>query len=59
MYNCDEAAFLFCSKTGKVLVPRGCKDVYEIVQGSDKESLTVLMTIPADGVVYPPFIVYP
>lgn len=59
IYNCDEAAFLLCPKTGKVLAPRGCKDVYEIVQGSDKESLTVLMTVRADGVVCPPFIVYP
>ena len=59
IYNCDEVTFLTCSKTGKVLVPNGCKDVYEIMQGSDKESVTVLMAIRADGIVCPPFIIYP
>ena len=57
-FNYDEAVFLLCPKTGKVLAPRGCKDVSEIMQGSDKESLTVLMIIRADGVACPPFIFY-
>lgn len=59
IFNCDESAFALCPKSGKVIAPRGEKNVYEVAKGSDKESLTVSICVSADGKVLPPFIVLP
>lgn len=59
LYNLDESAFQLCPKSGKVIGPRGEKNIYDIKKGSDKESLTVLLNIRADGIILPPFILFP
>ena len=57
--NSDESGFMTNSKTGLILGPKGMKDLYEIKTGSEKESITVLVTINAKGKILPPMIIYP
>ncbi|XP_031358776.1 uncharacterized protein LOC116182378 [Photinus pyralis] len=57
--NSDESGFATNPKTGLVLGPRGMKNFYEVKSGSEKECITSLFTISADGEIYPPMIVYP
>lgn len=57
--NADETNFQMCPKSGKVLGPKGWKDVYEIAPGKEKETLTVLGTFNASGEVIKGIIVYP
>ncbi|XP_074038692.1 uncharacterized protein [Leptinotarsa decemlineata] len=57
--NSDESGFATNPKTGLVLGPRGMKNFYEVKTGSEKECITALFTISADGRIYPPMIVYP
>ncbi|KAK9687232.1 hypothetical protein QE152_g36606 [Popillia japonica] len=45
--------------SGLVLGLRGMKNFYEIKSGSEKECITALSTISADGQIHPPMIVYP
>lgn len=47
------------SKTGKVLAPKGWKNVYELKQGSEKETVTVLLIFSAAGQTVPPMVVFP
>lgn len=54
VFNADEAALFLNPKGSKVLVPRGSKSVYKIVNPDEKECLTVLMN--ADGTIAPPLI---
>jgi hypothetical protein len=58
LFNCDETAFFLSPKTGKVIAARGDKSVYNISGNTDKENVTVLMTVRADGAVAPPMILY-
>lgn len=57
--NSDESGFATNPKTGLVLGPKGMKNFYEIKSGSEKENITVLFTISANGEIYPPMVVYP
>ncbi|KAJ8910325.1 hypothetical protein NQ315_012331 [Exocentrus adspersus] len=50
IFNCDESGFCLCPKSGKVLGPRGYKNLYSIKLGNEKENITVLM-IPPRAVV--------
>lgn len=59
IFNSDESGFATNPKTGLVLGPKGMKNFYEIKSGSEKECITTLFTISADGQIYPPMIVYP
>nr|CAI5849114.1 unnamed protein product [Callosobruchus analis] len=59
IFNGDETSFYICSKSGKVLAPRGYKNVYEIVKGKEKEATTVLAVITAAGNILPPCVVFP
>jgi hypothetical protein len=59
VYNADETGFLTCPATGRVLAPKGDKNVYSVEQGNTKESITVLYTFSAEGKVCPPVIVFP
>lgn len=59
IFNADESGFSLHPKSGKVLGPRGYKNLYEIKKGSEKENITVLVTFSADGKMCPPCIVYP
>ncbi|KAJ8953423.1 hypothetical protein NQ318_023540 [Aromia moschata] len=40
IFNGDESGFPLCPKTGKVLGPRGYKNLYKIKTGSDKDNIT-------------------
>ena len=57
--NTDETSFSLCPKSGKVLGPKGWRNVYDLKRGNEKDTLTVLATFSADGKVVPGMIVYP
>lgn len=57
--NGDETSFMLCPKTGKVIAPRGYKNVYQIVKGKEKEAVTVLAFFSAMGDILPPCVVFP
>lgn len=59
IYNGDETNFQFCPQSGKVLAPKGSRNVYEIEKGQAKMSLTVMFTFSADGDLTPPMVIYP
>lgn len=59
IYNGDETSFMICPKTGKVIAPRGYKNVYQIVKGNEKETITTLGVFSADGDILPPCVVFP
>lgn len=59
IYNGDESGFSLCPKTGKVLAPRGYKNVYSIKLGNEKETITVLVTFNANGNICPPLVIFP
>lgn len=59
VYNGDETCFQLCPKSGKVLAPKGSKNVYEIDQGNAKENITVMFTFSANGDITPPMVIYP
>ena len=50
---------MLCPRTGKVLGPTGLSNVYEILAGSEKDTLTVVGTFAANGVIVPGMIIYP
>lgn len=58
IFNTDESAFYLQPNTGKVLVRKGEKNVYNSA-GDEKENLTALLTTNAAGFVAPPMIVFP
>ncbi|KAJ8950057.1 hypothetical protein NQ314_008063 [Rhamnusium bicolor] len=58
IFNCDESAFQICPKSNKVIGPRGEKNIYEIAKRSDKESITVAITVGANGTLLPPFLLF-
>lgn len=59
IFNGDETSFYICPKSGKVIAPRGYKNVYKIVKGKEKEAVTVLAFISASGQTLPPCVVFP
>ncbi|XP_072400733.1 uncharacterized protein [Diabrotica undecimpunctata] len=59
IFNCDESGFCLCSKSGKVLGPKGYKNLYSIKLGNEKENITVLMTFNASGKICPPLVLFP
>ncbi|XP_063369793.1 uncharacterized protein LOC134658117 [Cydia amplana] len=59
VFNCDETAFFLSPKESQVLVKRGCKRVYTRVANDDKECLTVLVNVSANGDIAPPMVLYP
>jgi len=44
-FNCDESSFLLCPKAEQVIVRKGAKSVYKIVNADKKEALTTLVMI--------------
>lgn len=48
-----------CPKTGKVLDPKGWKNVYELKKDNDKEGITVLLVCWAAGETAFPVVVFP
>ncbi|KAJ8909901.1 hypothetical protein NQ315_005636 [Exocentrus adspersus] len=59
IFNCDESGFCLCPKSGKVLGPRGYKNLYSIKLGNEKENITVLMMFNAAGKISPPLVLFP
>ncbi|KAJ8943143.1 hypothetical protein NQ318_022884 [Aromia moschata] len=59
IYNGDETCFLFCPKLGKVIAPKGAKNVYEVDKGQAKQNLTVMLSFSASGAITPPMIIFP
>lgn len=59
IYNGDETSFCLCPKTGRVLAPKGYRNVYQINAGNEKETITVLLIFSADGKTIPPMVVFP
>lgn len=57
-FNCDETSFLLCPKAEQVIVKKGAKSVYKIVNADEKKALTTLVMISASGVMAPPMIMY-
>lgn len=57
--NGDETAFSMCPKTGRVLAPKGWKNVYEVKKSGEKETLTVLLVFSAAGETLHPMVVFP
>ena len=57
-YNADESGFLLSPKSNRVICLRGKKNIYEVIKGSGKDSLTVLITVSGNGDIAPPFIVH-
>ena len=58
IFNCDETNLLFIPKSEKVLTEKGAPSVYKIVDGGEKESLTVLFMYGADGTRAPPMLMF-
>ncbi|CAB3254267.1 unnamed protein product [Arctia plantaginis] len=58
IFNGDESGFALCPKTGKVLGPRGFKNLYQIKPSNEKENLTVLLIFNANGDMCPPCVVF-
>ncbi|KAJ8962442.1 hypothetical protein NQ314_005738 [Rhamnusium bicolor] len=57
--NGDETSFTLCPKTGKVVAPRGYKNIYQVVKVKEKEALMILIVISANGAVAHPCVVFP
>ncbi|KAI5646769.1 DDE superfamily endonuclease domain-containing protein [Phthorimaea operculella] len=59
IFNCDETGFFLCPKEKKVLVRKGSKRVYNRVDNDEKECLTVLVNVSANGDIAPPMVLFP
>ncbi|KAI5646800.1 helix-turn-helix, psq domain-containing protein [Phthorimaea operculella] len=59
IFNCDETGFFLCPKEKQVLVRKGSKRVYNRVANDEKECLTVLVNVSANGDIAPPMVLFP
>ncbi|KAK9717495.1 CENP-B N-terminal DNA-binding domain [Popillia japonica] len=59
VFNGDKAGFSLCPKSGKVLRPKGYKNLYSIKVGNEKENITVLIIFNASGNIADPLVVFP
>lgn len=59
VFNCDESGFYLSPKEKQVLVRKGSKKVYNRTVNDEKENITVLLTVSADGVMQPPMTLFP
>ncbi|KAJ8929595.1 hypothetical protein NQ314_017702 [Rhamnusium bicolor] len=48
-----------CQKSGKVLGPRGYKNLCSVKLGNEKENITVLMMFNTAGKISPPLVLFP
>ncbi|KZC13899.1 hypothetical protein WN55_06257, partial [Dufourea novaeangliae] len=58
VFNCDETGVSLNPVSSSVLAPKGCKNVYNIVNNNEKATITVLVTANAAGNLAPPFILF-
>ncbi|CAK1588131.1 unnamed protein product, partial [Parnassius mnemosyne] len=54
IFNADESGFSLCPKTGKVLGPKGFRNLYQVNSGNEKDNLTVLINFNAVTESMPP-----
>lgn len=59
LQNGDETSLSMCPKRGKVLAPKGWKNVFEVNPGSEKETVTVLLVFSAHGDVLHAMLIFP
>ena len=45
--------------TGKVIGIKGERNIYSVSPGNEKDTITVLLTVRADGILPPPMVVFP
>lgn len=57
VFNIDESAFLLNPTRGKVLARKGQRNVYNVVNGNEKESVTISLGSNAAGDMCPPLMV--
>lgn len=57
--NADETGVSLSPKSGKVLAPKGYKNIYVVKKGNEKENITVLIVMTASGEICPPLVVFP
>lgn len=55
IFNSDESGFYLSPKEHNVLVRKGSTKVYSTTYNDEKECLTVLLTVSADGNMQPPW----
>ena len=58
VFNLDGSAFFLCPKGDKVLTRKGSRAVYKVVAGNEKENITVLFIVSANGIMLPPFFLF-
>lgn len=58
VFNADESGFPLCTTTGRVIAPTGAKHVYQVVS-NNKQQITVMACMNANGDFMPPLIIYP
>ena len=58
-FNLDETCFLSCPDPEKVLARRGSKIIYKVVNGNDKESITMLFNLNVAVIIAPLFLLFP
>lgn len=58
VFNADESGIPMNPKPPAVLAPKGCKNVYNIVNNNEKENVTVLVTANAEGHFAPPLVLF-
>lgn len=54
VFNMDETCFCLAPKGDLILGPKGRPQVYDESSNSDKENVTTLFTVNADGLFAPP-----
>ena len=58
IFNCDETYVSLCPPSEKVLLDKGCRSAYKVVD-SEKEGFTVLFMYSANGDRAPPMFMFP
>lgn len=58
VYNCDETAFFLSPKGEKVIVRKGEKAIYSVINNDEKECVTTLLMCNAAGDIPPPLVMF-
>lgn len=63
IFNGDESGFSLCHKTGKIIAPRGSKNIYSIEmdekdENDEKDTLIVLIIFNNIGDISPPLVLF-
>ncbi|KAJ8877856.1 hypothetical protein PR048_022315 [Dryococelus australis] len=58
IFDGDETSFGLCPKTGKVIAPKGCRNVYDIKMSNEKVTIKMLLVFSASGRAVDPTVVF-